>query len=384
MPCNVPGRHCLPAPALGHWARMAIGHAEPRTRAAEQALLAVARLVAAGAQDEALFTPACEQVVAATGATTASVLRYVGDERAVAVGTWRREGIRGVPVNAELDFDRDNSALGHVRATGRPARADSYEGSAGDLPVVMRSIGLRATIAAPIRVEDDIWGAVVASTASEAPLPAGSEHGLAEFAELLGLAVARVAERRRLGDAQVRLVEAADASRRRLERRLHEGPHQHLVSLALTLRVARGKADADVAQLIDEALAEALATSAALRDISRTLHPAVLGERGLAPALLALASRSGVPVSLRELPGRRYPAVLETTVYQLVAEAIAEAARELEVRVADRGDHLLVEIHDGVTEPRVTPALRQLADRAAALGGTLEPVGGRLRLTLPL
>ena len=363
---------------------MAIGDAELRTRAAEQALLAVARLVAAGAHGEALFTPACEQLVTVTGAAAASVLRYVGDERAVAVGTWRREGIRGVPVNAELDFDRTNSALGRVRATGRPARADSYEGIHGELPAVMRSIGLRATIAAPILVDDEVWGAVVAATAGEEPLPAGSEHGLAEFAELLALAVARAGERRRLTDAQVRLVEASDAARRRLERRLHEGPHQHLVSLALKLRVARGKADQEVARLIEDALADALATTAALRDISRTLHPAVLGERGLAPALLALASRSGVPVHLCELPGRRYPAALETTVYRLVTEAIAEAARQLEVRVADCGDHLLVEIHDGVTEPRLTPALRQVADRAAALGGTLEPAGGRLRLTLPL
>jgi signal transduction histidine kinase len=363
---------------------MAIGDAELRTRAAEQALLAVARLVAAGAQDEALFTPACEQVVAATGATTASVLRYVGDERAVAVGTWRREGVRGVPVNAELDFDPTNSALGRVRATGRPSRVDSYEGAGGELPVVMRSIGLRSTIAAPILVRGGVWGALVAPTDSEEPFPAGSEDGLADFAELLAFAVARVDENRSLADAQVRLVEAADASRRRLERRLHEGPHQHLVSLALKLRVARAKADPAVAALIDEALTEALATTAALRDVSRTLHPAVLGERGLAPALLALASRSGVPVHLRELPGRRYPPALETTVYQFVAEAIAEAARQLEVRVADGGDHVLVEIHDGVTEPRLSPALRQVADRAAALGGTLEPAGDRLRLTLPL
>ena len=114
----------------------------------------------------------------------------------------------------------------------------------------------------------------------------------------------------------------------------------------------------------------------------RRLAP-VLGQ-DKAPALLALASRSGVPVHLRELPGRRYPPALETTVYQLVAEAIAEAARQLEVRVADGGDHLLAEIHDGVTEPRLTPALRQVADRAEALGGSLEPVDGRLRLTLPL
>jgi signal transduction histidine kinase len=361
---------------------------ELRMQVSEQALLAVARLIARNVPEETLFAAACEQVARVTGATSASLLRYAGDERAVAVGTWRADGKGGVPVNAELDFDHTNSALGRVRLTRRPARADTYEGVHGDLPAVMRAIGVRSAIAAPVLVGDDAWGALAASTTGDEPLAAGSEHGLVAFAELVALAVANAAEQRRVAAARVRLVEAGDATRCRLERELHEGAHQHVVALALKLRVARAHADADVAGLLDEALAEAMATNAALREMSRSLHPAVLVERGLAPALLALAARAAVPVHLRELPGRRFPAIVETTVYLLAAEAVAEAAArgagEVGLRIADRGDHLLVKINDDGDDAPPRPALGELAERVAALGGAMEASGGFVCVTLPL
>src|SRR6188472_788339 len=99
---------------------MAIRDAELRTQVPEQALLAVAKLVARNVPEEALFAAVADQVAAVTGAAAASVLRYAGDERAVAVGAWREGGCRGVPVNAELDFDHTNSALGRARLTRRP------------------------------------------------------------------------------------------------------------------------------------------------------------------------------------------------------------------------------------------------------------------------
>jgi signal transduction histidine kinase len=368
---------------------MAIRGAEIRTRAPEAALLEVARLVAREAPEEALFEAVCEELAVVTGAASTSVLRYTGDERAVAVGAWREAGGRGVPVNAELDFDHTNSALGRVRATRRPARADSYEGATGELPAVMRAIGLRSTVAAPVLVDEEAWGAVVASSADEEPLAAGTEHRLAEFAELVAHAVVRAQERRRQAATGVRLVEAADESRRRLEHQLHEGAHQHLVALALKLRVARGNAGPELAGLLDEALAEAMATNAALRELSRSLHPAMLTERGLAAAMLALAARAAVPVYLRELPGRRFPDTVETTAYLVVAEALPDAAArgagQVGVRIADRGDHVLVKINDdGRAEDRAGAGLREVAERVAALGGALEVEDGVLRATLPL
>ena len=128
------------------------------------ALLEIAKLIASGAPDDVLFATVAEQVAHRVGAEKASVLRFVGDERAVFVGVWKEGGSRGLPVNAELDFDRRNSALGQVRSTGRAARADSYQGRSGELPVVMRAIDVRSSVAAPVMLGDEVWGAVAAST----------------------------------------------------------------------------------------------------------------------------------------------------------------------------------------------------------------------------
>ena len=348
----------------------------------QAALLAVALLVAREAPEEELFASVSEQAARRLGAEAASVLRFVGDERAVVVGVWRDGGNRGLPVNAELDFDHRNSALGRVRRTGRPARADSYEGVAGELPAVMRAIELRSSIAAPVIVAGDVWGALVAATTRDRPLPEGSEHRIGGLAELTGQAVANGAARRRI-------VEAGDAERRRLERELHEGTQQHLLALTLTLRVARGHAEAgsELARLHETALAEASKANAALSTLARGIYPIVLTERGLAAALQALAARAGVPVHLRELPKGRFPELTETTAYFVVAGALAGTAAPVVV-VGDRGDRLLVEVHDdGV--PGADRPLPGLAERVAAVGGRLHvdsahDGGSVVRAELPL
>src|SRR5215211_1387293 len=95
------------------------------------ALLEIVTLIARAAPDEILFATVSEHAARRVGAEAGSVLRFVGDERAVVVGVWRDGGVRGFPVNAELDFDRTNSASARVRSSGRPARADTYEDRAG-------------------------------------------------------------------------------------------------------------------------------------------------------------------------------------------------------------------------------------------------------------
>jgi signal transduction histidine kinase len=356
---------------------MAISGADEKATQAglASALLEIATLVAREAPDETLFSAAAEQVARRVGAEAGSVLRFVGDERAVFVGVWRDTGNRGLPVNAELDFDRRNSALGRVRSTGRPARADSYEGRSGELPVVMRAIDVRSSVAAPIMLGDEVWGAVVASTTRDEPLPADSEHRVGDFTELLGHAVANAEARRRAAASRLRIVEAGDEARRRLERNLHEGTQQHLLALTLKLRVARGRADAEseIARLLDDALAEAEVANTALRELARALYPIALTQRGLTAALQALTARAGVPVRLLELPRRRFPALVESTAYFIVADALALArsrATEVTVIVGDRGDRLLVEVRDdGIAA--TGERLPGLADRVAAVGGEL-------------
>jgi GAF domain-containing protein len=326
------------------------------------ALHRVAMLVARAAPLETVFHAAGEQIAVLLGAGAGAVLRFLGDERAVVLSSWRETGVRGLPVNAEVDFEGPQSALAQIRTTRRPARLDSYDQSRGELPRIMRASGIRGSLAAPVLVDGEVWGALAVSNFREEPFPLGSEQRLAPFAELVAQAVDN-------SEARRRLVQAADESRQRLERELHEGAQQHLLALTLKLRLAHERAEDGslIAKLLAEALADANEATAALDDLGRSLHPAMLVERGLAPALQALAARASVPVHLREVPARRFHATTEATIYGVVADGLRLADCEVEVSVADRGDRLHVELRGcaGI-------GLEDAADRVAALGGHLE------------
>jgi len=340
----------------------------------QAALLEIALLLARDAPPQTVFAAVAEEGARRFGVDGASVLRYLGDERAVVVGFWRPGGARGLPVNAEIDFDTRNSAMGRIRQTRRPERADSYEGQRGELPVLLKAFAIRATVATPILVGEELWGAIVVSTGGEEPFPAGAEHRLGDLAELAASAVAREQERDALAASRLRIVEAADDARRRLERELHEGTQQHLLALTLKLRVALSRAEpgSDVAGLVDDALVEAMTANAELRDLARAVFPIVLSERGLAAALQAVTARASVAVHLQELPRRRFPPLAEATAYFVVAEALAVADRgPVEIAVADRGELLLVEVgHEGVDGG--DERLRALLERVVAVGGRVQ------------
>ncbi len=365
---------------------------EPAPPDEQAALLRIAMLVARDAPEDVVFTAASEHTARLVGAQAGAVLRFMGAERAVVVGVWREGGIRGLPLNAELDFDAANSALGRVAVTGRPARVDGYAQSSGELPMLMRAIGLRSTLAAPVHVHEQVWGALVASTTTEDPLPEGGEQRLAGAAELVGRAIVNA-------EAARGLAEASDQVRRRVERELHEGAKQHLLALSLKLHLAGAHADSgsELAGLLDAALADVRDASASLSELARDVHPAALSERGLAAALQGLAARAALPVYLRGLPARRFTPAIETTAYLAVSEALANAvdpagATQATVLVADHGDRLVVEVRDDGTPaagPRAVAGLRPLADRAAAVGGRLvvEPAaegGTMVRVELPV
>ena len=352
----------------------------------QAALLEIAMLVARDAPAATVFGAVAEAASRRLGTESAVVLRYVGDERAVVVGTWR-DGSRGLPVNAEIDFDTRNSATGRVRRTGEPSRADSYEGHTGELPVLMRALAVRASVAAPLVVDGEVWGALVVTSAQD-PFPPGSEHRIADLAELGAVAVARERALRRLEASRRRILEEADAARRRLERELHEGTQQHLLALTLKLRLARSRAeDLEQAELLDDALAEAMTANQALRELARGLYPIALTERGLAAAIQGVAARARVPVHLRELPRRRFPPLAEATAYFLVAGALLTAPEGLDaiaVAVADRGELLLIEVSHAriaAAEPR----LQGIVERVVALGGRVRLDGDQvLRAEVPV
>ena len=199
--------------------------------------------------------------------------------------------------------------------------------------------------------------------------------------------------------SRLRIVAAADDARRRIERDLHDGAQQLLVGVALTLRLARAKLEQQPelsADLLDEALADLATATAELRELARGIHPAVLTEGGLQPALAGLAGRVPVPVTIECVPAERLPAAIEATTYFVVAEALTNVARYAAasralVAVDRDGDRLLLEVRDdgrGGADPAAGSGLRGIADRVAALGGRVDlesPLGGgtTLRVELP-
>jgi signal transduction histidine kinase len=239
---------------------------------------------------------------------------------------------------------------------------------------------------------DAIWWAALAATA------------LLPFAFLAGLLRSHVAWldaelRARLEElraSRARLVEASDTERRRLERNLHDGAQARLVGVLLLLGHARRRmdsdpADPDVAAMVDRALAELKTGLAELRELARGIHPPLLTEKGLAPALRALATRAPVPVTLAADERERLPAPVEVAAYFVVAEALANVAKyaqatEATIAVRRTNGRVTVDVTDdgiGGADAARGSGLRGLTDRVAALDGTLSvdsPAGGGTRL----
>jgi signal transduction histidine kinase len=200
--------------------------------------------------------------------------------------------------------------------------------------------------------------------------------------------------------SRARIVTAGDEERRRLERDLHDGAQQRLLSLGLALQLVRSKLEPDAngaAELLGEAEAELAAALDELRELAQGIHPAVLTEHGLGPALKTLATRSPLPVEIRRVPTERLPASVEAAAYFVVSEALANAAKHAQasavtVEVACDDASLVVDVEDdghGGAQPRPGSGLAGLADRVHALAGELaidsQPgCGTRLRARLPV
>jgi signal transduction histidine kinase len=188
---------------------------------------------------------------------------------------------------------------------------------------------------------------------------------------------------RRLRDSRARIVKAGDAARRRLERNLHDGAQQRLVSLALTLRLAKlqlGKDPAETEHLLTEASDELQGAIDELRELARGIHPAVLTERGLGPALEVLADHAHLPVELTAEIPRRLPSTVEAVVYYVAAEGLTNIAKYSQATAATvrlEADNKLVFLSvgdngTGGADPARGSGLRGLADRVEAIGGKLE------------
>jgi signal transduction histidine kinase len=201
---------------------------------------------------------------------------------------------------------------------------------------------------------------------------------------MLGPGAAQLVERvDDLRDARARILAAADAERRRIERDLHDGAQQRLVALSLNLKLAKAKLPADpqaAEALLAEAATEADSAVKELRELARGIHPALLSERGLPAAVDALAARAPIPVTVRGMPDHRLPPEVETALYYVTAEALTNVAKyarasEVTVDVAEQPGEVCLEVHDdgvGGANLDTGSGLRGLRDRVEALDGRLE------------
>jgi PAS domain S-box-containing protein len=344
----------------------------------QRALRRVATLVASEATPERVFAAVSEESARVLEVDGSAVFRYEGDDTATVVGRHDRDDVGVFKVGDRILAD-DNTAIGRARDTGLPARIDDYFALDTDVAKLMIAVGYRSTVAAPIFVGGVPWGAVGIAAVDD--LPPDSEARLMGFCELASLAVASAQAREDLQSSRARIVKAGDEQRRKLERNLHDGAQQRLVSLALTIRLARAKLPADpdtLEPILAGAAAELDMALEELRELARGLHPAALTEQGLGPALEALGDRLPVEVKVDALD-ERLPDHVEATAYYICSEALTNVAKHAAASCAhvtfERESGILrFEITDdgrGGADPRDGSGILGLRDRAEASGGTL-------------
>ncbi len=350
-----------------------------RKLADEQAALRrVATLVAAAVPPSRVFEQVTNEVALLLGVPGASLVRYEDTGTATVVGGWSDDGKLRLPVGSTIDLDGD-TVVARVLRSGSPQRAE-YAGAGGTLAEKLQDAGYRAAVAAPVTVGGGLWGALAAGTRSADALADGAEQRLLDFAELVAQAIANADATAQLAASRARIVEAGDKERRRLERNLHDGAQQRLVSVALDLRVVGAQLEKD-----PEAAGELLAAARdqlsqgldELRELARGIHPAVLTDRGLGPALESLAVRAPLPIEITELPDERLSGPVEAAAYYVVAESITNVAKYAQASHASvsvrrsNGRALVTVADDGVggADPTRGTGLRGLADRVAALDG---------------
>ena len=356
-----------------------------RQEVQQAALHRVALAVASEGRSEHIFHLVAAEVGRLLSAHAVKLLRYEPDgERAALVGHWSERGGDEYPIPLHDPVPMTGNPIHLVYETGRPIRVDLKQPMRPELADRLRKHQINSMVAAPITVSGRLWGVVAASLTPPHFFWRGAEERLGAFTQLVSLALANEEARGQLEASRTRLVSAGDEERRRLERNLHDGAQQRLVSLSLSLRLAQSKlaSDPQTAQEHLSAAGNELGVALEeLRELARGIHPAVLTERGLGPALQALADRAPLPVEL-DLPPDRLPRRVEAAAYYVVSEALANVAKyahasEVNVSVVQaNGSAVVVVADDGIggADTEAGSGLRGLSDRVDALDGHLHVV----------
>lgn len=342
------------------------------------ALRRVATQIAEGRSPSDVLSGVADEVAAVLHVRNAGLVRFEPGGTATLVAAHDEPGLTAVSVGTTLHLDGDG-VIAEVRSTGRPARMDTHNDAGGS---TLRDLGLRACVGVPVTVDGQLWGAMVVGTSGADALPADTEDCLKDFAELIGTAIANAHARAELVASRARIVTAADNARRGIERDLHDGAQQRLVTLALQVRTLEMAIPPDPAELRSRlaGIGDGLRTASdELRELAHGVHPAILSRGGLRPALRDLGRRAPLPVEVNVDVPARLPQAVEIAAYYTVAETLTNAAKHAQASV------VTVNVHTDATSLRISVAddgvgganldagsgLVGLEDRVAALGGKL-------------
>jgi PAS domain S-box-containing protein len=362
----------------------AIANAEARDALAklaqeQAALRRVATLVAQGASPQDLFQAVAEEAGRLLPVGSATVGRFEPDDSVTTVASWSTTEA-AFPAGGRWPTEGTNVAW-MVLQTGRSARLDDFSAATDPIGVTAREAGIKSAVGSPVVVKGNLWG-VMTATSTEGPMPPGTEARLASFTELVATAIANAESKSELAASRRRIVAASDETRRRIERNLHDGTQQRLVSLGLAVRAAEADLPPERGDLRAQLSGVATGLVAAVKDlqeISRGINPAILSTGGLGPALRSLARRSGIPVDLDITIDVRPAEPIEVAAYFVASEALANAAKHsqashIDVSLERRDQSLLLSVRDegvGGADTARGSGLVGLIDRVEALGGSI-------------
>jgi signal transduction histidine kinase len=362
----------------------------------QAALRRIATLIARGVPSSKVFSAVAKELARVLGVHHSALVRYEPDGASVLLAGLDEPGLAEKPVANHYPVEGENVPAMVLR-TGRPARMDSHDNAHGPAAAHIRELGIRCGVGAPIIVDGRLWGAALVGSTQPEPLPPDTEARIADFTDLVATAIANAETRAELTASRARVVAAADEARRRVERDLHDGAQQRLVSLGLALRTAEASAPPPLKDQMSDIVTGLAGVSQDLREISRGIHPAILSKGGLVPALETLARRSAVPIKLDVGVDRQLPECAEVATYYIVAEALTNAAKharasEVSVCVEVEGANLRLSIRDdgiGGADIAKGSGLTGLIDRVEALGGQMQisshaGTGTSLLIKIPL
>lgn len=369
--------NCRPEPNRSGLIAAAARDITDSVRRVEQAALRqVATVVAHGAVPGDVFTTVAAEIADLLDADLTLIGRYELDESfsyLAAGGSMQAPSL----LEDRLMLGGDNLAS-KIMANGRPQWM-SYDNATGPIAVFARRLGLRSAVGSPILVDGRIWGAMFACWTRPQEISAAIMERLSEITELVAAAIVNAETRAALIESRARLVAAGDESRRRIERDLHDGVQQRLVTLALKMGSHETEIPPELTNLFSEVASGLEEILKDIRELSRGIHPAALSRAGLGSALKTLGRRAPLPVDVAVRISARPVERIEIAVYYVVAEALTNVAKHAQA------SHAVVEVDEAVGIIRVSVSddgiggadlfhgtgLLGLRDRVDTLGGTM-------------